>query len=212
MYQTNLYGEILRDSSLYINPFLHDTRLVLDYLDQTEYDKIHITRLSKRITDKSQGYKKLSNDKIHLILEYLKKQNQLQKIVNGTVYTCPECGYLIEKITCKSCGSQEIHEVRKIIHQKCGHIDTLDKFIECDNFTCKKCGIDIDYTKGGGIDGDYRFCDSTIECMKCGKAVKKPQDPSKLIKCTKCENTFKITQLKIVDLSIYQRDKTSNFT
>ena len=183
-----------------------DANSILDYAEKNNLNEIHASMLLNQIPDPSKGnLSMLSEDKITLLLEFLKKRNLLTKTNYGVVHTCPACNSLISYTSCGKCGSQKNQKLRKIIHKKCGHINYLENFINETGLKCPKCGDKINYTKDGGITGEYRFCDVTYECLECGSQTSNFNSNEKGT-CSNCERTFRKKHTKIYDLTIYTQN------
>ena len=185
-----------------------DANYIINYTEKNDLSEIHSSMLLNQIPDHTQGkLKKISEDKITLLLEFLTKWGYFTKKNYGIVQSCPRCNSLT-RVSCPECGSNNYQSERKIIHKKCGYLDYLENFIVESGLICPRCGDKIHYTKDGGVNGEYRFCDITYNCMDCGSQITNLNTNEK-VTCSKCEKKFRKNLTKIYDLSIFSKSNKS---
>lgn len=143
----------------------------------------------------------LDTDGVARVIESLEKSGVLERIVERSLYSCPECGDACfqVKTACSSCGSPELLVGQVIEHLTCGHIDFDNAFLWEDRLRCPKCGRHL-----RAIGVDYRRIGRAFKCLKCGAISPVANE---LYRCRNCGSENIKDKLKILHLHRFKVNK-----
>lgn len=132
-------------------------------------------------------YCNISKEEATERLKKLESDKKIIKLDDIKEISCNLCNSLKigQTFHCPSCGSSNFKQGTLIEHYKCGNFSSDDSYT---NNICPKCRKEI---KVLGV--DYKLLKNYYVCNGCGN---KFPDPTQEYLCLKCNNNFKLDQVK----------------
>jgi len=118
-----------------------------------------------------------------------------------SIMLCPSCSShrFCSTFSCKLCRSSNIVRGSAIVHEPCGNIDFLDKYLGDDGtLICQKCNKTL---KAIGV--DYSRLDRIYNCLNCKAML---SDIDQFYKCLDCAKSLTLEESQILLLNEYVFD------
>jgi len=142
-----------------------------------------------------QEYSGISIEMLKKYLHLLENENKVIKIENMREMSCNDCGSvrISPNFFCSSCNGSNFKQGKLIEHFKCGNVSVDESY---ENNICPKCKKEI---KILGV--DYKSIENYYICNDCGN---KFPELSQDFTCVKCNNRFRLEQVKWVTSDGYK--------